>query len=39
MFHENFEAYASGVSKAVRDAGPIDFRDAGEVTMSAPGEG
>jgi len=27
------------VSRAVRDAGPIDFDDAGEVTVSAPGEG
>jgi phosphoenolpyruvate carboxykinase (ATP) len=39
MFHENFEAYADGVSPAVRDAGPIDPRGAGEVRMSAPGEG
>jgi phosphoenolpyruvate carboxykinase (ATP) len=39
MFHENFEAYAEGVSEAVRAAGPIDPRDAGEVKMSAPGEG
>ena len=39
MFHENFEAYAAGVSKAVRQAGPVDFRDAGEVKVSAPGEG
>ena len=39
MFHENFEAYASGVSKAVRDAGPIRVDDAGAVPMSAPGEG
>ena len=39
MFHENFEAYASGVSRAVRNAGPIDFEDVGEVSVSAPGEG
>src|SRR6185503_2514981 len=39
MFHENFRAYAEGVSRAVRNAGPVDFQDAGEVTMSAPGEG
>jgi len=39
MFHANFAAYADGVSRAVRDAGPIDFDDAGEVTVSAPGEG
>ncbi len=39
MFHENFEAYASGVSEAVRDAGPIRVDDAGDVPVSAPGEG
>jgi phosphoenolpyruvate carboxykinase (ATP) len=39
MFHENFAAYADGVSRAVRNAGPVDFSDAGEVKMSAPGEG
>jgi phosphoenolpyruvate carboxykinase (ATP) len=39
MFHENFEAYADGVSEAVREAGPIRAEDAGEVRMSAPGEG
>ena len=39
MFHENFAAYADGVSRAVRNAGPVDFLDAGEVKMSAPGEG
>ena len=39
MFHENFEAYASGVSQAVRDAGPIRADDAGEVRVSAPGRG
>jgi hypothetical protein len=27
------------VSRAVRNAGPVDYEDAGEVTVSAPGEG
>jgi phosphoenolpyruvate carboxykinase (ATP) len=39
MFHENFEAYADGVSAAVRDAGPIRADDADEVAITAPGEG
>jgi len=39
MFHTNFAAYADGVSRAIRDAGPVDFDGAGEVTVSAPGEG
>jgi phosphoenolpyruvate carboxykinase (ATP) len=39
MFHENFEAYAGGVSKAIRDAGPIRVDEAGDVPRSAPGEG
>jgi phosphoenolpyruvate carboxykinase (ATP) len=39
MFHENFRAYADGVSQAVRDAGPIDVGNVGEVKTSAPGEG
>jgi len=39
MFQENFEAYAGGVSAAVRRAGPIAAEDAGEVPVSAPGEG
>ena len=39
MFHENFEAYADGVSEAVRSAGPIRAADAGEVRLSNPGEG
>ena len=39
MFHENFEQYASGVSQAVRDAGPIRADDVADVRMSAPGEG
>jgi phosphoenolpyruvate carboxykinase (ATP) len=39
MFHENFGAYASGVSQAVRNAGPIRAEDVGDVPVSAPGEG
>jgi len=39
MFHENFAAYADGVSAAVRDAGPVDPENAGGVEISAPGEG
>jgi phosphoenolpyruvate carboxykinase (ATP) len=39
MFHENFAAFADGVSAAVRRAGPVDFQDVGEVKVSAPGEG
>ena len=39
MFHENFEAYASGVSKAVRNAGPVRADDAGELRVTGPGEG
>jgi phosphoenolpyruvate carboxykinase (ATP) len=39
MFHENFEAYADGVSDAIRNAGPIRADEAGEVRTSAPGEG
>jgi phosphoenolpyruvate carboxykinase (ATP) len=39
MFHENFAAYADGVSAAVRDAGPVDPENAGAVEISAPGEG
>jgi phosphoenolpyruvate carboxykinase (ATP) len=39
MFHENFEAFADGVSRAVRNAGPVDYQDVGEVKMSGPGEG
>ncbi|HEY2916765.1 MAG TPA: phosphoenolpyruvate carboxykinase (ATP) [Candidatus Limnocylindrales bacterium] len=42
MFHENFAAYAEGVTEAVRDAGPIEVdADAGgsELKKSAPGEG
>jgi len=39
MFHENFAAYADGVSEAVRSAGPIDAPVDGVVALSAPGEG
>jgi phosphoenolpyruvate carboxykinase (ATP) len=39
MFHENFEAYESGVSPAVRDAGPIRADGAGELRVAGPGEG
>jgi phosphoenolpyruvate carboxykinase (ATP) len=39
MFHENFEVYASGVSQGVRDAGPIQADNVGDVPVSAPGEG
>jgi phosphoenolpyruvate carboxykinase (ATP) len=39
MFHENFAAFADGVSKAVRTAGPIDAGYAGTVRVAAPGEG
>jgi len=39
MFHENFRAYADGVSEAIRSAGPVDLDPAAEVPLSAPGEG
>jgi hypothetical protein len=39
MFHDNFEAYADGVSDAVRRAGPVYEDDAGEVRVAGPGEG
>ncbi|MEA2675177.1 MAG: phosphoenolpyruvate carboxykinase [Chloroflexota bacterium] len=39
MFHDNFDAYADGVSPAVRDAGPVLVRGARTVNVSAPGEG
>jgi hypothetical protein len=42
MFHDNFAAYADGVSEAVRNAGPIDVDVVPErerITKSAPGEG
>jgi phosphoenolpyruvate carboxykinase (ATP) len=41
MFHTNFEAYADGVSEAVRTAGPVDTGDSplDGIAVSAPGEG
>jgi phosphoenolpyruvate carboxykinase (ATP) len=39
MFHENFEAYAAGVSKAVRNAGPIRADGVDDVPVTGPGEG
>ena len=39
MFHDNFEAYADGVSAAVRAAGPKLVKGAEAVPISAPGEG
>ncbi|HYN70096.1 MAG TPA: phosphoenolpyruvate carboxykinase (ATP) [Candidatus Eisenbacteria bacterium] len=41
MFHDNFEAYASGASEAVRSAGPkvVGPLDLGEFKVSPPGEG
>jgi phosphoenolpyruvate carboxykinase (ATP) len=39
MFHRNFEAYADGVTEAVRAAGPIRPSDGGSTRLSAPGEG
>jgi phosphoenolpyruvate carboxykinase (ATP) len=39
MFHDNFEAYADGVSAAVRAAGPKLMKGAEAVPISAPGEG
>jgi phosphoenolpyruvate carboxykinase (ATP) len=39
MFHDNFDAYADGVSAAVREAGPIQVRGAGTANVSEPGEG
>jgi len=39
MFHDNFAAYADGVSDAVRAAGPIEVTDSGDVRVSGPGEG
>jgi len=39
MFHENFRAYADGVSEAVRSAGPVDRQTDVDVPLSAPGEG
>jgi phosphoenolpyruvate carboxykinase (ATP) len=39
MFHDNFAAYADGVSEAVRNAGPARLDGAGKAKVSAPGEG
>jgi phosphoenolpyruvate carboxykinase (ATP) len=39
MFHDNFEAYADGVSAAVRAAGPVLVKGAEAAPVSAPGEG
>jgi phosphoenolpyruvate carboxykinase (ATP) len=39
MFASNFEAYADGVSEAVRRAGPVASEAAAELPRSAPGEG
>ncbi|HEY4227009.1 MAG TPA: phosphoenolpyruvate carboxykinase (ATP) [Candidatus Limnocylindrales bacterium] len=39
MFHENFKAYAEGVSAAVRAAGPVLVAGGGAARLSAPGEG
>jgi phosphoenolpyruvate carboxykinase (ATP) len=39
MFHANFEAYADGVSEAVRSAGPIGPDDVGGMRLSTAGEG
>jgi phosphoenolpyruvate carboxykinase (ATP) len=39
MFHENFAAYADGVSEGVRAAGPVKLGAALKAKVSAPGEG
>jgi phosphoenolpyruvate carboxykinase (ATP) len=39
MFHENFAAYADGVSEGVRAAGPVKIGAALKAKVSAPGEG
>jgi phosphoenolpyruvate carboxykinase (ATP) len=40
MFHENFAKYADGVSRAIRDAGPVEPAvPVGDVRVSPPGEG
>jgi phosphoenolpyruvate carboxykinase (ATP) len=39
MFHENFKAYAEGVSEAIRSAGPTDLDPDADVPLSGPGEG
>jgi phosphoenolpyruvate carboxykinase (ATP) len=39
MFHDNFAAYADGVSEAVRAAGPAQVGGGMKARVSAPGEG
>jgi hypothetical protein len=39
LFHDNFAAYADGVSEAVRNAGPARVDGAAKARVSAPGEG
>jgi phosphoenolpyruvate carboxykinase (ATP) len=39
MFHDNFAAYADGVSEAVRNAGPARLDGGAKGKVSAPGEG
>ncbi|HYK94994.1 MAG TPA: phosphoenolpyruvate carboxykinase (ATP) [Candidatus Dormibacteraeota bacterium] len=39
MFHDNFEAYADGVSPAVRDACPVLIPGSGVAELSGPDEG
>jgi phosphoenolpyruvate carboxykinase (ATP) len=39
MFHDNFRAYADGVSDAVRSAGPARIDHAAKAKVSPPGEG
>jgi phosphoenolpyruvate carboxykinase (ATP) len=39
MFHDNFQAYADGVSVAVRDACPVLVPGSGVVELSGPDEG
>jgi phosphoenolpyruvate carboxykinase (ATP) len=39
MFHDNFRAYADGVSEAVRSAGPARIDHAAKTKVSPPGEG
>jgi phosphoenolpyruvate carboxykinase (ATP) len=39
MFHANFAAYEDGVSKEIREAGPIGPDDVGAMRLTGPGEG
>ena len=39
MFHDNFAAYADGVSEGVRAAGPVVGVAVDAAPLSAPGEG